>query len=306
MCKKAWKPTKISSHLRYQENDLAMHKPSELLNFLEGLGIHPKKALSQNFLIDGNIIRKIVSSAGVHAGDVVLEIGPGPGSLTAALLDAGAQVIAIEKDRVLAEALKRFEASGKLLEIVTADVLECALGELLIKHLKPGHKGKVIANLPYHITTPIVAKLLQFSGMISDIVIMVQDEVAKRFVGKPRTPDYGSLTLFLNYYTEPKYVFKVSRNCFYPAPNVDSAVVHLKLRPPPLVSDENRFFQMTRTAFKQRRKMLRVSLKQIYLPSKIEEALQAIGKSSLARPEELSLAEFIAFFEQLQDKDNNV
>jgi 16S rRNA (adenine1518-N6/adenine1519-N6)-dimethyltransferase len=283
---------------------MAIYKPSELLLFLEELGIHPKKALSQNFLIDGNIIRKIVSSADVQAGDVVVEIGPGPGSLTEELLKAGAHVIAVEKDPVLAKALSRLNDLGGSLQISNADILECSIDQLLAKQLKPGQKAKVIANLPYHITTPIVIKFLQFHHLISDIVIMIQEEVAQRFVGKPFTHQYGSITVFLNYFSSPKYLFKVSRNCFYPAPNVDSAIVQLRLRTPPSISDESKFFQMTRRAFEQRRKMLRGSLKDIYGSNSIEEALLSIGKTPKARPEELSLDEFIVLFEKLQNLNN--
>lgn len=283
---------------------MAIYKPSELLLFLEELGIQPKKGLSQNFLIDGNIIRKIVSSADVQAGDVVIEIGPGPGSLTEELLKAGADVIAIEKDPILAKALNRFSHLGGNLQVINADILDCALEQLLDQHLKVGQKAKVIANLPYHITTPIVTKLLHFHLLISDIVIMIQDEVAQRFVGKPSTHQYGSITVFLNFFCTPKYLFKVSRNCFYPIPNVDSAIVQLKLKIPPSVSSQEHFFKMTRKAFEQRRKMMRGSLKGLYESGCIEQALQAIGKTPEARPEELSLEDFIALFEKLQTQKN--
>lgn len=278
---------------------MAIYKPQELLAFLESLGIRPKKGLSQNFLIDGNIIRKIVSSANVKAGDVVIEIGPGPGSLTEGLLQAGAKVIAIEKDRVLANALARFQTADNALRIIPADILECPLEDILKEHLEKGQKAKVIANLPYHITTPIVTRLIPMHTLISKIVIMVQEEVARRFVGHPGTPSYGSLTVYLNYYSHPNYLFKVSKNSFYPSPTVDSAVVELTLKVPPSVSNQEKFFEMTRRAFEQRRKMLRVSLKEKYSPNKVENALEKMGRNPLSRPEELSLEEFIALFSYL-------
>ena len=279
---------------------MPIYKPSELRQFLDQLGINPKKALSQNFLIDGNIIRKIVKAANVGPQDQVLEIGPGPGSLTEALLDKGAFVLAVEKDPILAQALERLQGSSGHLEIHCEDILRFSIRD----HIRKGSKAKVIANLPYHITTPIVLKLVLCREMISHIVIMVQEEVARRMVAQPGTSDYGSLTLFLNFYTHVTYGFSVSRNCFYPIPKVDSAVVIFELKEPPKVSDETQFFVMTRKAFEQRRKMLRSSLRALYLPELIEQGLKAIDKSPLSRPEELSVDEFIALFEYVNRKTN--
>lgn len=269
------------------------------MQFLEGLGLNPKKALSQNFLIDGNIIRKIIASAYVQPGDTVVEIGPGPGSLTEAFLEANADVIAVEKDDVLANALNRLKGPGRQLEIFPADILEFPLEQELAKRLRPGKKAKVIANLPYHITTPILVHLVKMHSVISELVVMVQEEVARRFIAKPCTKDYSSITVFLNYYSYPKYEFGISRNCFYPAPKVDSAMVRIELRKPPLVSNEKRFFEMTRRSFEHRRKMLRGSLREFYAPAAVESALEQIGKTPKARPEELSLDELIALFEKL-------
>jgi 16S rRNA (adenine1518-N6/adenine1519-N6)-dimethyltransferase len=278
---------------------MPIYKPSELMSFLEGLGIHPKKILSQNFLLDGNIIHKIISTAKVVPGDFVVEIGPGPGALTELLLKTGASVLAIEKDGILGEALKRFSTSYPSLEVVIADILEYPLEKELLKRLHKGQKAKVIANLPYHITTPIVARLIELQSCISELVVMVQEEMARRFVGKPGTSDYSSLTILLNFHSRPSYAFKVSRNCFYPAPKVDSAVVKLELTAPLHVSNVGLFFQMIREAFKHRRKMLRSSLRDLYAPAHIEEALNTMGKSQMSRPEELSVNELISLFEIL-------
>ncbi len=278
---------------------MPIYKPSELMSFLEGLGINPKKALSQNFLLDGNIIRKIVATANVVPGDFVLEIGPGPGALTELLLAAGASVLAVEKDNILGQALRRFTLEYSTLEVVISDILEYPLEEELLKILGKGQKAKVIANLPYHITTPIVARLIKLQNCISELVVMVQEEVAQRFIGKPGTPDYSSLSILLNFYSRPQYAFKVSRNCFYPVPKVDSAVVKLELATPLHVSNVENFFQMTREAFKHRRKMLRGSLRDLYDPTNIEKALGQMGKSTMCRPEELSVNELIILFEFL-------
>lgn len=279
---------------------MALYKPTELHQFLNSLGIHPKKGLSQNFLIDGNIIRNIVKTAQVQPGDLVIEIGPGPGSLTEALLAAGAHVIAVEKDEVLAKALERLSGVGGTLEVHCADIMDFPLQEVLEKK---GKKAKVIANLPYHLTTPIVSNLVVKHTLISEIIVMVQDEVARRFTAKPGTSDYGSFTLFLNFYTHPHYAFKVSRNCFFPVPGVESAVVRLETKVPPAGIDEESFFKMTRTSFEHRRKALRASLKELYSPEVIMEALKQMGKQPLTRPEELSLEEFMKLYQLVSKRE---
>lgn len=274
---------------------MAIYKPSELFNFLNSLGISPRKSLSQNFLIDGNILRKIIATANVQQGDCVIEVGPGPGSLTESLLNAGAKVLAVEKDPILAKALDRLQTEDEALRIFCDDILKFPL----TSHLPPDGRSKLIANLPYNITTPILAYLVPMHQWISKIVVMVQEEVARRFTAEPGNSDYSSFTVFLNYYCRPRYGFKVSRNCFYPVPNVDSAVVILDLRPPPQLSDRQLFFELTRTAFEHRRKMLRSSLRSLYAPETVMAGLSAIGKSVEARPEQLSLDDFIGLFEWL-------
>lgn len=273
---------------------MAMYKPSELRLFLNELGISPKKGLSQNFLIDGNIIRKIVAAADVQADDLILEIGPGPGSLTQALLEMGAKVIAVEKDEILAKALERLQTPMEQLSIFCHDIMTFPLQEEMTKRLKVGQKIKVIANLPYHLTTPILAELAPHHEFISSLTVMVQDEVGRRMTAHPGTSEYSSFTVFLRFYTHPRYAFTVSQNCFFPVPKVNSAVVVLQLHEPPLPPEKAvAFFQLTRTAFEQRRKMMRASLKHLFPPQKIEEALQAIGQNPLARPETLSLEDFL-------------
>lgn len=277
---------------------MALSSRSELLQFLTDQGIRPRKSLSQNFLTDGNILRKIVQLAEVTPGDTVLEIGPGPGALTECLLAAGAIVVAVEKDEKLAAALSRLQTSDKRLHIVAADCLEVNINTLMAPFLRPGRKAKVVANLPYQITTPIVTHLSPMHHLFSSIIVMVQEEVARRYVGKPGTKDYSAISVFLQFYTHPKYGFKVSRRCFLPAPKVDSAVIRLNPKEPPKV-DEERFFQMVRRAFQQRRKMMRGSLRDLYPPTVVISALEAIGKKETARPEELSLDELLQLLSQL-------
>lgn len=278
---------------------MPIYKPSELHEFLDGLGIGPKKGLSQNFLIDGNILRKIADTAHVERGDVVVEIGSGPGSLTEELLRNGAHVVAVEKDAILATALERLRKDDRQLDIYNDDILTFPLEETLQNLLKDGRKAKVIANLPYHLTTPIIVRLIKMRHLFSSLILMVQDEVARRFVALPKTSEYSSFTVFLNFYSTPHYDFTVSRHCFYPSPKVNSAIVTIKLKEPPQVSDEEAFFKLTRTAFEHRRKMLRGSLREIYSPALIEDALKGIGCNPQARPEELSFEEFIQLFERL-------
>ncbi len=275
---------------------MSLYRPSELQHFLESLGIHPKKGLSQNFLIDGNIIRKIVATAAVVPGDIVLEIGPGPGALTEALLEAGARVVAVEKDRILAEALMRLDTPDHRLEVVNNDILEVDVATLF----PGGQRVKVIANLPYHITTPILTRMIPRYELFETVTVMVQKEVAERMTSPPGRSSYSSLTVFLNFYAACSNAFVVSRRCFIPAPKVDSAVVHLKLKPPRAVSDRNKFFQMTRTAFEHRRKMLRASLRELYPSESVTQSLTDLELNPLARPEELSLEELILLFERLQ------
>jgi len=277
---------------------MPIYKPSELHQFLNELGLNPKKGLSQNFLIDGNIIRKIASTATAARGDVVLEIGPGPGSLTEELLRQGAHVIAVEKDAVLAKALERLREEGRQLDVYSEDIMKFPVREVLTEKAQ-GKKVKLVANLPYHLTTPIIAALVPMNDLFSSLVVMVQDEVARRFTAVPGTSEYSSFTVFLNFYCKPKYAFQVSKNCFYPIPNVQSAIVVLELKDPPKVSNVDRFFELTRTAFEHRRKMLRGSLKELYESAKVTEALEKLGLNPLARPEELSLDQFLKLFEEL-------
>ena len=232
-------------------------------------------------------------------GDLVVEIGPGPGSLTEVLLSNGAHVIAVEKDPIFAQALHRLEGEGRQLDVFCDDIMDFPLESVIASKLKAGQKAKVIANLPYHLTTPIITKLITMTHCFSTLVLMVQEEVARRFVASPGTSDYSSISVFLNFYSSPAYAFMVGRQCFYPSPKVDSAIVSLSLKQPPLVANQEAFFTMTRTAFKHRRKMLRGSLRDLYAPNAVEAALTSMGKNPLSRPEELSLDDFLCLYQML-------
>lgn len=286
---------------------MAIYRPSELKNLLEQLGTHPKKRFSQNFLIDGNVIRKIADLAQVQPGDEIVEIGPGPGALTEELLARGARVLSIEKDRTWADALKRLEGD---ITPLAADVLACPLEETIArwrnearnearKEARKGAKVKLVANLPYHITTPILTRVVPLHPLFSQIIVMVQDEVAERYTSPPGSRNYGSITLFFNFWSTVSYAFKVKNTSFYPSPKVASALLKFIPKPPPSsIANPELFFQMTRQAFNQRRKMLKVSLKS-YLPK--TSIQNTILKNPILekRPEALSLEEFIALFHLL-------
>jgi 16S rRNA (adenine1518-N6/adenine1519-N6)-dimethyltransferase len=251
--------------------------PTQLFRFLEEIDAAPRKGLSQNFLIDANIVRKIAASA-VQKGDRVLEIGPGPGALTEEMLRRGADVYAIEKDPRFARALSRLGTDH--LQIFESDFLTFPLEEL-----RSHAPMKVIANLPYHIASPILEKLCSAHSLFSSAYVMVQREMAERIVARKGTKEMGSFTVFLKMYAEASIAVKVSRHCFYPAPKVDSSVVKLDFRLPPL-ADPAPFFTLVRRAFQQRRKMLRSTL------SIREEPYASL------RPEALSFEDWLLLYQK--------
>lgn len=258
---------------------------SKLLVFLREIGASPKKSLSQNFLIDPNIVQKIIKAAKIQPKDVVLEIGPGPGALTSALLDAGAEVHAIEKDSRFAKALSRLQTPDQRLKVYLADALEYPLDEIPAK--------KVVANLPFHITTPLLEKL--FMHRFSSLTLMLQKEFAHRLLAKCGTKDFSSFTLFAQFHATIKGSFSVSSSCFYPKPNVDSMIVSLASQPQPFDSPKP-FFDFVRRAFQQRRKMIASSLQEFFSAEQIKSGLSAIGVRMDARPEMLSLDQWILLF----------
>ena len=275
---------------------MPIYQPSELIQFLEEQGFAPRKGLSQNFLIDGNIVRKILAAANVEPGDLVLEIGPGPGALTEQLILAGARIIAVEMDTGFARLLPRLDQEGRL-EVFCNDIMKFPVLDTVKERLEPGKKAKLIANLPYHLTTPILAEFVAMRDQFSLLTVMVQDEVARRMTAKAKSSEFGSLTVFLSFYADVTYDFRVSHHCFYPKPKVDSAIVTLRPKASPLSKEDTHdFFIATRTAFEHRRKMLRGSLSEIYDPKAIEEALESCGLGVKSRPEELSLDEWLAFY----------
>jgi 16S rRNA (adenine1518-N6/adenine1519-N6)-dimethyltransferase len=279
---------------------MPLYRPSELREFLASLGIFPKKKLSQNFLIDGNVLKKIAALSELKPGDWVVEIGPGPGVLTELLLEQGCHVVAIEKDTVFAGALNRLQNSTNSLEVCCGDIMDFSFEEHLKKKMPQGVKAKVVANIPYHLTSPIIEKILSSPNVIQSATLMVQEEVARRCVASPGGADFSSFSVFLQFYSHVRYGFLVPPNCFYPPPKVDSAVIRFDLQKKFSLADEEGFFKMVRCAFMQRRKMAKSSLRQLYESENIENAFHKLGKNPQVRPEELSLEEWVQFFGLLQ------
>jgi 16S rRNA (adenine1518-N6/adenine1519-N6)-dimethyltransferase len=262
------------------------------LHILRAFGLHASKRLGQNFLVDEAVVDGIVAAAGVKAGEAVLEIGPGIGTLTQGLLEAGARVVAVELDRrlvtVLAETLSGYEN----VRVVHGDILKIdILREMATVPFK------VVANLPYYITTPILMLLLEQRIPATVLVAMVQKEVAARMVAAPGGKDYGALSVAVQYYTAPEIAFVVPPQSFVPAPAVESAVIRcvVRNRPPVALAEEAAFFRVVKAAFAQRRKTLANALKGAGLaPADTAAMLAAAGIDGGRRGETLSLAEFAA------------
>ena len=268
-------------------------------HILKAFNLHASHRLGQNFLISPAVVRAVVEAAEIAPGDRVLEIGPGIGTLTQGLLEAGAEVMAVELDKklpaVLAETLKGYEH----LNVVQGDILKTDIAALM-----GGAPFKVAANLPYYITTPILLSLLEQKLPITRIVTMVQKEVAERMTAPPGGRDYGALSVAVQYYTEPEIVLDVPPNCFLPAPEVESAVIVCAVRQTPAVAvkDEKVFFRVVKAAFGQRRKTLSNALKTTGAPKEqIEAALTAAKVDATRRGETLSLDEFAAVADGLSE-----
>jgi 16S rRNA (adenine1518-N6/adenine1519-N6)-dimethyltransferase len=270
-----------------------LYKPSNLINWLKDHGIRPKKALSQNFLVDGNVLKKMVKTSEVKDEDIILEIGPGPGVFTQHLLNKNLKVIAVEKDNVFAKHLHSWNDPN--LTVINNDFLELDLPNLLKTY---SSKIKVIANIPYNITTPILIHLLSSYHLFSSITILVQKEVAERIVSSPCTKKYSSISVFIKTYTTASSSHEVSKNCYFPKPSVDTAILHLSIKEKIdfTNSEKELFHNFVRKAFGQRRKKLTSSLRSIYDPCLITKALTANNLDINIRPEDISYDNFINIF----------
>lgn len=255
-----------------------------------------QKKFGQNFLIDEHVLNKIIVSAGVTKEDVVLEIGPGFGTMTQYLAENAKEVIAVEIDKSLIPILQDTLAEYDNVTIINEDILKVDINAI-VQQKNGGKPIKVVANLPYYITTPIIMGLFESHVPLENITVMVQKEVAQRMQAQPGTKDYGALSLAVQYYANPYIVANVPPNCFIPRPNVGSAVIRLTKweNPPIAVKDETFMFSLVRASFNQRRKTLQNSLVNGGISVTKEEvvnALESMGLSSTVRGEALTLEQF--------------
>jgi 16S rRNA (adenine1518-N6/adenine1519-N6)-dimethyltransferase len=271
--------------------------PAEVISLLKAHGLRPKKRLGQNFLVDRNVLDKIVAAAELTSDEPVLEIGPGLGVVTQELAARANSVVAVETDGALIPILEEILADLPNTEIVHADFLRLDTHQFLRERFGE-RRCTVVANLPYYITTPIIIQLLQVKDQVRRIVLMVQKEVAQRLAARPASSDYGSITVFVRYYCEVETVAQVSRNVFLPSPDVDSSLIRLTVRPNPatLTKDESTFFAVVRASFGKRRKTLLNALSDTsglnLTKQQVEDALRTAGIESSRRGETLDLQEF--------------
>lgn len=281
--------------------------PQETIAVLNKYQFTFQKKFGQNFLIDTHVLDKIIRAAGITADDFVLEIGPGIGTMTQYLASSAREVCAVEIDKELIPILQDTLAPYDNVTVINEDIMKVDIGKL-VEERNQGRPIKVVANLPYYITTPIIMGLLESHVPVESITVMVQKEVAERMQVGPGTKDYGALSLAVQYYASPYIVANVPPNCFMPRPKVGSAVIRLTLhdQPPVQVDNEKLLFQIIRASFNQRRKTLANGLKNFegfsYSKETIEKAIAACGFSPSVRGEALSLEEFAKLANELNGK----
>lgn len=281
---------------------MKLYSPATVRQIVEKYGFRFQKSLGQNFLIDGNIVNKIAGSAELDRDDVVLEIGAGIGTLTSALAERAGKVIVIEIDRNLQPILAETLADFDNVEIVIGNALKTDFDQIVREKTgdqygRAAKPYKLTANLPYYITTPLIMHALENHFNISTAVFMIQKEVAERITALPGGKDYGALTIGVNYFSEPQLVLRVPKMVFMPQPEVESAVLRLKVRenPPVHVEDEQLFFKVVKAAFGQRRKTLLNAISGLMPGMDKSEAarwMNVAGIDSGRRGETLSIEEF--------------
>ena len=278
-------------------------EPQHTIAVLQKYNFHFQKKFGQNFLIDTHVLERIISEAGVTKDDFVVEIGPGIGTMTQYLCEAAGAVAAVEIDKNLIPILHDTLSEYDNVEIINQDILKVDIAALA-EEKNGGKPIKVVANLPYYITTPIIMGLFESHVPIESITVMVQKEVADRMQCGPGTKDYGALSLAVQYYAKPEIVANVPPNCFMPRPSVGSAVIRLTRheKPPVEVADEKLMFRLIGASFNQRRKTLVNGLKNAsdlsFSKEQIEAAIEAIGQPLTIRGEALTLEQFAALSNQ--------
>lgn len=282
-------------------------EPAHTVAVLQKYNFHFQKKFGQNFLIDTHVLERIISEADVTKDDFVVEIGPGIGTMTQYLCEAARAVAAVEIDKNLIPILHDTLGGYDNVEIINDDILKVDIAALA-EEKNGGRPIKVVANLPYYITTPIIMGLFESHVPIESITVMVQKEVADRMQCGPGSKDYGALSLAVQYYAKPQIVANVPPNCFMPRPNVGSAVIRLTRheKPPVEVTDEKLMFRLIRASFNQRRKTLVNGLKNAsdlsFTKEQIETAIEAIGQPLTIRGEALTLAQFAELANQLHTR----
>ncbi len=282
-----------------------LSNPQKTIEIIKKYEFAFQKKFGQNFLIDSHVLDKIIAAAGITKEDCVVEIGPGIGTLTQYLAEAAREVVAVEIDRMLIPILKDTLADYPNVTVINQDILKVDL-EALVREHNGGRPVKVVANLPYYITTPIIMGLFERHVPVSSITVMVQKEVAERMKAGPGTKDYGALSLAVQYFADPYIAANVPPNCFMPRPKVGSAVICLTRHeaPPVQVEQEEMMFKIIRASFNQRRKTLVNGLKNSpeipYSREEVLKALQNMGLKESIRGEALTLEEFAELTNRLQ------
>ena len=267
------------------EDNLKLSNPKQTIEVIQKHNFSFKKSFGQNFLIDSHVIEKIIRAAEIGPEDNVLEIGPGIGTLTQYLAEAAGRVVAVEIDEKLIPVLGETLAEYDNVEVINQDILKCDVDSIF-----EGRPFKVVANLPYYITTPIIMGLLEGKSHFDSLTVMIQKEVADRMKAGPGTKDYGALSLAVQYYAEPYLAANVPPNCFMPRPAVGSAVIRLKRRETPAVAvkDEKLLFKLIRAA------------QELDIPKeRVEEVLTDLGIDTRIRGEALNLQQFALLADSL-------
>ena len=268
-----------------------------------------KKNFGQNFLVDERVLNKIIDAADISSEDDVLEIGPGIGTLTQALAKKAGKVIAVEIDKTLIPILNELLVDYDNIELINEDILKVDINGLVERN--NGRPLKIVANLPYYITTPIIMEMLERHLPIESFTVMVQKEVGYRMKAEPSTKEYGSLSLMVRYFCNPYLVANVPQNCFMPRPNVDSAVIKLEVfdKPPVKAENEQLMFEVIKTAFSQRRKTLLNcifnSTNFDFSKEEIAEILVQAGFDDKVRGETLSLEDYARLSDVINERKNN-
>lgn len=284
-----------------------LSNPKKTIEVIQKHGFDFQKKFGQNFLIDPHVLDKIIAAAGITKDDFVLEIGPGIGTMTQYLAEAAREVTAVEIDRNLIPILEETLAEYDNVTVINQDILKLDL-EALSQEKNGGRPIKVVANLPYYITTPIIMGLYESHVPVNSITVMVQKEVAQRMQAGPGSKDYGALSLAVQYYASPYIAANVPPNCFMPRPNVGSTVIHLESyqNPPVSVKDEKLMFALIRASFNQRRKTLLNGLKNASdLPFGKEELMETftkLGWKETVRGEQLTLEQFAQLSDALTER----